>query len=179
MEHRLHVLLERLSNVLREDLRQVATGHDLKLVQLSVLQYLAVANRFSDTLSDLVAFLGSTKGTTSQSVKALERKGLVFRTPDPEDGRVSHLHLTDEGQALAASALPAPALSTLTESEATSDALEALLRHMLAARGGAAFGVCRTCRFHGDRQGGAWCELLDAPLTQDDAAKWCREHQAV
>ena len=178
MESRLHLVLERLSNLLREDLREVATAHDLKLVQLSALQYLAAANRFSDTLTDLVAFLGATKGTTSQTVKALERKGLVARTRDADDGRVSHLQLTDAGRALATRGLPAPVLAQIDPDPQLAAAVEGLLRQMLAARGGVAFGVCRTCRHHEARGEGAWCGLLQTALTERDADKWCREHAA-
>ena len=176
MEHRLHVLLERLSNVLREDLREVATAHDLKQVQLSALLYLAVANRFSDTLSGLVAYLGSTKGTTSQTVAALERKGLVTRVRDAVDGRISHLALTEAGQRIAAEGIPAPALANVADADALAGSIETLLRQMLAARGGVAFGVCRHCRHHERRDGTGWCALLEEPLTEADALKWCKEH---
>ena len=179
MSRHLHILLERLSNVLREDLREVATAQDLALTQLIALQYLSVANRFSDRLSDLVAYLGATKGTVSQTVTALERKGLVARERDAEDGRVSHLIVTDRGRAVAEAALPAPVLAgLLDEGHSHEDAatIERLLRRMLAARGGIAFGVCRTCRHHEPRAVGAWCQLLGEPLTTVDGERWCREH---
>jgi len=179
MDPRLHVLLERLSNLLREDLREVATAHGLKLVQLSALQYLAVANRFSDTLTDLVAYLGATKGTVSQTLKTLERKGLLTRRRDPDDGRVAHLVLTDEGRAIAEAGLPAPVLSDLSADDDAADAIEGLLRRMLAARGAVAFGVCRTCRYHEHREGGRWCGLLQTGLDEADASRWCREHEAA
>ncbi|MEN0064829.1 MAG: MarR family transcriptional regulator [Myxococcota bacterium] len=177
MEHRLHVLLERLSNVLREDLRTVATAHDLKLVQLDALQYLVVANRFSDTLTALVAFLGSTKGTASQTVKALERKGLLVRSQDPDDGRVFHLELTEEGRRIAERALPAPALSDIEAPDTHADNIEALLQQMLAARGGARFGVCHTCRHHDRRGDQRWCALLKTELHESEVSKWCTEHE--
>ena len=179
MEHRLHVLLERLSNVLREDLRAIATTHDLKLVQLSALQYLAVANRFSDTLTDLVAHLGATKGTVSQTVTALERKGLLTRLRDLDDGRVSHLVLTEQGQRIAEEGLPAPVLAALSAAEGIADTIETLLCQMLAARGGVSFGVCHTCQHHERRADGGWCQLLQTELSDIDASKWCKEHTAV
>jgi DNA-binding MarR family transcriptional regulator len=72
---RVGLLVERLSHLVREDLRAVATRHELPLAQLEVLRFLAVANRFSDTVSGLVEYVGATKGTLSQCVNALERKG--------------------------------------------------------------------------------------------------------
>lgn len=171
---RLHVLLERLSNVLREDLRQTATAHGLKLVQLEALQYLVVANRFSDTLSGLTAWLGATKGTVSQTLKALDAKGLIVRQPDPDDGRVSHLRLTEAGRAIAEEAMPASVLRT-PGVDGSVDAIEQVLRSMLHGRQGVAFGVCRTCRHHQPR----WCALLEVELVDEDGDRWCREHVAA
>ena len=60
----------------------------------------------------------------------------------------------------------------------TADALDGLLRALLAARGGVAFGVCRTCRFHEARAGGRHCGLLDVPLGEAQADRVCVEHAA-
>ena len=169
---RLHLVLERLSNVLREDLRAVATKHGLALAQLEALHFLATANRYSDTLSAIVEFLGATKGTVSQTVTALERKGLVVREPDPADRRVQHCKLTAAGRAVVRESLPAPVLRGLNTSP---DALEALLTALIRARGGRAFGVCRTCAHF--RAQGPRCGLVNEPLTTEDAEKVCREHE--
>jgi len=179
VEHRLQLLLERLSNVLREDVREVASANDLQLVQLVALQYLSVANRFSDTLSGLTAYLGATKGTVSQTVKALERKGLLTRDRDADDGRVFHLRPSDPGRALAEQSLPAKSLAGLADEDGVAEVVEGLLRSMLAARGGVAFGVCRTCRHHEPRGRGAWCRLLEVRLAAADADRWCKEHETA
>lgn len=172
---RLHLLIERLANVMREDLRAVATGHDLALAQLEALHYLGAANRFSDTLSALVLYLGATKGTVSQTLAALVRKGLVEQVRDADDARIWHCRLTPAGEAIARASLPAPCLRDSDEAGAEA-ALEGLIRRMLAARGGVAFGVCRTCVHHEARRGGARCRLLDVPLSAEDAGRLCKEH---
>ena len=46
----------------------------------------------------MTAFLGSTKGTISQTLNALERKRLIARRPDPRDGRAFTIELTAAGQ---------------------------------------------------------------------------------
>ena len=43
------------------------------------------------------AFLGSTKGTISQTIKALERKGFIVKTPRQDEGRSICLSLTPKG----------------------------------------------------------------------------------
>lgn len=172
---RTHLLLERLSAVLREDLRTAATGHGLALAQLEALHYFAIANRFSDTVSGLTAFLGTTKGTLSQTVGVLVRKGLLQRIRDERDRRVQHCRPTPEGQRVVDATLPSPSL----QGAAGAEALEGLLRALLRARGGVAFDVCHTCAHFERRGDGGWCGLLGAALAPEETERWCREHLAA
>jgi DNA-binding MarR family transcriptional regulator len=52
------------------------------------------------TVSQLAEGLGLELSTISRRVKALEERGLVVRTIDTEDRRISHLDLTAEGRQL-------------------------------------------------------------------------------
>ena len=65
--------LERLTRLMR------AGEHEggLNPAQWEALRYLSRANRFSNSPIALTRFLGSTKGTISQTIKALERKGFI------------------------------------------------------------------------------------------------------
>lgn len=175
---RVGLLVERLSHLVREDLRAVATRHDLPLAQLEVLRFLAVANRFSDTVSGLVEYVGATKGTLSQSVNALERKGLVTRVADAGDRRVQHCVLTDAGVAIVRESHQESALGEVLDAP-SAESLEGLLRATLRARGGRAFGVCRSCLHHRASADGRRCALLDVPLSDEDARRICREHVAA
>ncbi|NLU67166.1 MarR family transcriptional regulator [Streptomyces sp. HNM0574] len=49
--------------------------------------------------STLAAYFGVGKATMSRQVAALDRLGLITRTPDPADGRASLLQITPEGYA--------------------------------------------------------------------------------
>ena len=175
-DDRAQVLVERLAHVLREELRTVATAHGLALAQLEVLRYLARANRFSDTVSGLVDYLGATKGTLSQTVSALERKGLVERLPDAGDGRVQHCRLTEAGEEVVRASRCSVMVQRVLLDDATADRVEGLLRNLLNARGGWAFGVCATCAHHRVTDQGRRCALLGVYLTEDDATRICKEH---
>lgn len=175
---RLHLLTERLSSVFRAGLRQVASRHGLKLVQLEALVYLSVANRYSDTPAALTEYLGVTKGTVSQTLKALERRGLIEKRADDDDGRIQHCSLTAPGRAIVGQAFPADGLAA--DDEATgelADALEQLLRTLQRRNGYRTFGLCRTCRFFRPRSKGGVCGLTDEPLSKTDTTKICREHE--
>ncbi|MGF1467559.1 MAG: MarR family winged helix-turn-helix transcriptional regulator [Sandaracinaceae bacterium] len=174
---RLHALLERLSAVFRASLRETATRHGLKLVQLEALVYLATANRYSDTPAALTEYLGVTKGTVSQTLTALARRGLLTKAPDREDARVRHCHLTAEGRRIARAAYPADVLVGLGANEGAEDALEALLRRLQRANGLRTFGVCHTCRFFQPRGAGGRCGLTGEALSRLEVTKICREHQ--
>ena len=173
---RLHLLTERLSSLFRASLRSVASAHGLKLSQLEALIYLSVANRYSDTPIALAEYLSLTKGTVSQTLKALERQGLVTKTRDDADGRVQHCALTEAGEAIVAEAFPAEGFAT-AEHESQVDALEALLRGLQRRNGFRTFGLCKTCRFFEPRARGGRCGLTREPLSRRETTKICREHE--
>lgn len=55
---------------------------------------------------DVAATLAMDRTTLTASLKPLVQRGLVALVMDPEDARVRHLRLTEEGRALLVAALP-------------------------------------------------------------------------
>jgi DNA-binding MarR family transcriptional regulator len=177
-----HDYLERLCNVLRVEARTQGAALGLQPIQIEALHYLARCNRFSDTPQALTDFLGSTKGTVSQTLKVLEERGLIGKRQDARDRRVIHVAPTDAGADLVARTLPGPALAQAmadtprAEQERIAADLAALLRRALAANGRKTFGACHTCRFNRRRGDGHFCALVGEPLDADDIGRICREH---
>lgn len=175
--HRLSVLLERLSRVLQNE----AHAGGLKPTQWEVLRYLDRANRFSRTPSGMTAYLGMTKGTVSQTLNALERKGLVRKTADAADKRLVHLDLTRDGaRMLASDPLESILKAETSATTALERQLEALLGDLLRRRGGRPFGVCNTCRFFSENAPDGSphrCTLLNAALSDDDSRRICVEQE--
>lgn len=56
--------------------------------------------------ADIASFFGHSPRTVSEAIEGLERDGLVHRSPDPRDGRVKRISLTQAGEAVIASAEP-------------------------------------------------------------------------
>ena len=176
-------LIERLARVVANE----GHAYGLKPAQWGALRYLSRANRFSRTPGALTAYLGSTKGTVSQTVMSLERAGLVEKTANPGDGRSVRLALTAAGAALLEKdgiAKLRQAVDALPEEtrEGLEAGLEALLSERIAAGGGRPFGVCRSCRhFAGDVEGLGrhFCQLLRQPLADTDAEHICFEQEAA
>lgn len=154
-------------------------SEELNPAQRSALSYLARANRFSRAPSNVADYLCTTRGTASQTLKALERKGFVRQARSPADKRSISCDVTKKGRA----ALGAPsnfgaALSALLapEAEALAQTLEATVRRVLERQGFRTFGVCRTCRHHRRTGDALACALLDLPLTEAAANELCHEH---
>ena len=178
---RLHHLIERLASLFRASLRETASAHGLKLVQLEALVFLSMANRYTDTPAGLADYLGLTKGTVSQTLIALERRDLIAKVADPDDGRVWHCHLTDRGRKIVREAHPAPLLRDVPDSPLTetSVVLESLLRALQQLNGFRTFGVCHTCRFFEPARRGGVCGLTHEPLARTEIDKICREHETL
>ncbi|MFC3676663.1 MarR family winged helix-turn-helix transcriptional regulator [Ferrovibrio xuzhouensis] len=98
MAQRVIVLLDRLSRLTRE--LQFVDG--LNPAQWEALRYLATANKYSRSPTALAEYLGATKGTVSQTLIALESKGLITRCKKTCDRRQVDLCLTDAGEAMLA-----------------------------------------------------------------------------
>ncbi len=177
-------LIDRLGRYLR--------GHEhgggLNPAQWEALRYLARANRYSRNPSALTAFLGSTKGTVSQTLIALESKGLIERALEPGDRRQLRLSVTAAGTRLLADdplgmfSAAAAAISGAAQRQ-TAEALEDLLRTLQLRHGRKTFGVCRGCRFlqrdsaAAEPGGPHRCGLTGEPLSWADTTQICAEEQ--
>lgn len=171
-------LIERLGRLLRAG--DHAAG--LNPAQAEALRYLARANRFSRTPAALAEYLGSTRGTVSQTLLALEAKGMIDRKANARDGRSIMLELTPSGMEFLGDDpvwMIARAIDAGSAASSLADDLEAGLRTFLAERGGRAFGACHTCRhFRLNQRSGNHphhCALLDEPLSDADKSMICLE----
>jgi DNA-binding MarR family transcriptional regulator len=176
-------LVDCLGKLMRSEMRQCALTHKLQPVHWQALSYLAQANRYSNTPQALTEYLGQTKGTVSQSLLLLYRRGLVERTPDPRDKRVVRLGLSEAGRGLLrefASKLDWQGVEPLPAEDArrASATLREVLRRMQKAHGGKTFGVCGTCAYCRHDSATAFrCGLTGEDLSPEETRRICREHK--
>jgi DNA-binding MarR family transcriptional regulator len=144
-------LVERLGNLMRSELRKAGTDEALQPVHLHTLMYLAKANRYSNTPQALAEYLGLTKGTVSQTLLLLDRRGLIERFEDEIDRRVVRLRLSTAGEQFLSEAQPSLAWQNATRNispnrirNATS-ALREALSTLQEDNEGRVFGECSTC----------------------------------
>jgi|TARA_B110000438_G_scaffold301002_1_gene354773 DNA-binding MarR family transcriptional regulator len=74
----------------------------LNPAQWAALRYFQETTTDQCTVTGFANFQGTTKGTASQTVAALVRKGYLKRVADKKDRRVHRLVLTPEGEAMIA-----------------------------------------------------------------------------
>lgn len=163
---------------------QYAEG--LNPAQWEALRYFQRANRYSRSPSALAKYLRTTKGTASQTLKALETKGLVARVPHPRDRRGVLLELTQAG----ADTLKRDPLSQVEkcsalldgEVDAARDVLRQLVQGLEASLGACGFGVCESCNHLRDEctaeAENYRCGLTGEPLAPLDIKKICVNHSA-
>ncbi|MCL4676047.1 MAG: MarR family transcriptional regulator, partial [Pararhodobacter sp.] len=153
----------------------------LNPAQRAALDYLARANRFSRSPSHVADYLGTTRGTVSQTLKSLTRKGLVAEQRSDQDRRWISYQLTDAGRDAAAKTSPLlSALDEMPQEEraAIAAAMEGLLRTALRLNGSKPFGLCKTCRHFTAREAGGYCALLQVALCPSEIEQICHEHDA-
>ncbi len=178
--------IERLGNLLRTDSRRGGAEHGLPPVQLEALHYLSLCNRYSDTPMATTEYLGQTKGTVSQTLKVLEKKGFLTKVADDNDKRVIHLKVSRMGDKLLQKFIPSrqfvDACEQLSEQSQTKivACLKELLQTTQRTNGMKTFGVCHTCRYNQKKKNKHYfCKLTQEPLSSDEIQLICREHQDV
>lgn len=164
------LLLDRLAR-LHAARRRADTLTD---AQCAALDYLARANRFSRSPSVVAEYLATTRGTASQTLKALAEKGLIAEEATEGDRRQRRYALTDSGRAMVESWFATP--TTEAESATVLQAARTLLSSLVAATGGKTFGLCRECRYHDVGAGRPpVCRLLKLTLALEEAGQLCHE----
>ncbi len=178
-------LIERISTLLRSEQRKKYTALGLQPIHIQVLEFLSQCNAHTDTPAMVADYLGLTKGTVSQSLQVLERKGYIVKHADADDGRVVHLKLQISGVELVNNIRPldifVQAEQAVAKQRFTSlaTALQATLTALQKANHAKSFGLCHTCVHFSEVNNYYHCQLTDLPLTQTDANKICREHVAT
>lgn len=173
-------LIEQVSRVAHGD----AFSRGLNPAQWMALRYFGRANRFSRTVSAFAEYQGTTRGTASQTVKALVTKECLAREPAPRDRRSFHLEVTVGGRTLLENdpiQELTSAIGALTPDQRSrlAEGLGVVLSRALGRHGRPRFGVCSCCchlrldACHGDRLGPHECGLLGAPLDEREIQNIC------
>jgi len=154
---------------------------DLTAAQWSCLRFFARANGSTRTPSAFASFQATTRGTASQIIKSLERRGLVTRTRSQRDRRSVCFDLTSKGRALLERD-PLRDLVGLIRDLGDADSarflrtLSKLASALAMRRDVPAFGTCRDCSHFGTSGDTAYCACMAAELAADETQKLCASY---
>ena len=174
------VHLERLARLMR----QKGHGHGLNPAQWEALRYLQRANRLSNTPGALARYLGSTKGTVSQTLASLEAKGLVVKLARNDDGRSVDLALSEAGSHM----LLRDGLKNLGADikdlkpkirKRFDKAIEILLYAEVQRQGEPGFGNCLICRYFREATSinPAHCMKVNVTIAAEEKTLICVEQR--
>jgi len=173
------LLLERLGALIQQSVRDDAARHGLLPIHIQILHYLMRANRYSDLPIAIAEYFGITRGTVSQTLAVLERRGLLTKEPDARHGKRMHLKLTPAGESVLSESWGERVDQVLCGRPVEAAALESTLRNLLSAmqrvNGQRAFGLCRQCAHFLTEEGGARCGLTHDQLAPEQTVRICRE----
>lgn len=187
LEQKILTGLAKIAIVLRETSWKRSADFGINPSQMQVL--LCLQEDASETLaSDISLRLGITRASVSDSLKALEEKGLLRRRSHSNDARASLIELTAKGKKIAKELDHWPGV--LTESLQALEAEEqAQLLHLLSKtilglqenRKVPLAKMCVSCTYFRQNQHLGetkphHCALIDAPLANEDLRLNCPEH---
>jgi DNA-binding MarR family transcriptional regulator len=190
LDRRVTTGLAKIGIALKQQAWVEAGGRGLNPTQGQALALLR-ANPAGLRLGVLADQLGVTAATTSDSVAALQRKGLVTKEPTAGDGRGVVVLLTPTGirEAAAAAAWPDFLLEAVDELSAEEQAtflraLVAMIRSLQEKGRIPVARMCVSCRFfrpfmHDDSSRPHHCAFVDAPFGDGELRLDCPDHRAA
>ena len=171
-----------------------AEGYDRELnpAQWMALRFFARANRFSRNPSAFAEFQATTRGTATQTIKALEAGGYLIRRPSKSDGRSVSLRVTSRGKkALVRDPFEVlvRAVDSLDAKELTAmrRALHQVLSTLATSGAHRQIGVCHDCAHFGREMlcnspsagpSAAECLLLGVSIQPEDVGLLCAHFES-
>ena len=170
--------IERLGRLAR------AAQHEegMKPVQWEVLRYLSRARKQSRNPGALADFLSSTRGTVSQTLIALEKKGLIKRLNCGSDGRAKRLELTPAAHEMLTRDPMEKftiAVSELGEATVLLESLKGIVNTLVAQNGTNSFGDCRNCSQYVIKDLGGICRPKEMDIPAEEAVQLCRDFEPL
>ncbi len=187
---RIHEGLERVATALRADDWASARAAGVNPTQFTIL---ATLEGRPDGMSvrDIALQLGVSQPSATDSISALERKGLLFKTAAPCDRRSTRIVLTEHGLASLATAHAtrsvAEQAAQALDSQQQEDLLVSLvtmIRHLQETGTIPIQRMCVSCRYfepyaHADAAQPHHCSFVDAAFGQHELRVNCREHETA
>ena len=189
IDNRISEGLTRIAIAMRSDEWSKAEKAGLKPTQLAILEFLA--GRDSARVKEIAAHLGVSQPTATDSIAALERKGLVAKESAPGDKRATAIRITTEGKAAFGSVSPIEtaameAARSLSpgEQEGLLLSLVKMIQHLQEADAIPIQRMCTSCRYfrpyqHSGAAKPHHCNFVNAAFGRNELRIDCRDHETA
>jgi DNA-binding MarR family transcriptional regulator len=189
--HKLVFGFERLAAVLRTDQWSQAGAVGLNPTQILALEYVASRDTQGVRIKNIAEQLGVSQPTATDTIVALERKGMIEKKLDPKDARATTVLLTKEGRAmLAPLAKETLATETAFSQLETNEQADLLLLQIklirLLQQAGAipAQRMCVSCQYfkpytYSDALKPHHCAFVNAAFADRDLRLDCHDHETA
>ena len=187
-ESRIVAALERISQAFRVLLWNESKEFSLSPIQVQVLIFLFHHSEEKRKVSYLADEFNMSKATISDTIKALDQKGLIRKTVEQQDSRSYVIHLTKKGIDIAGKTSAFASELQTPIAKLNSDDKENLLLsligiiHHLNKQGVITIQrMCVTCVHYKPAEGkqSHFCKLLNKKLENSELRIDCPEHQLV
>lgn len=184
-DHKIVAALERISEAFRVLLWDETKKTGLSPIQIQILIFLNYHPQKPHTPSDLANEFNVTKATITDSIRVLEKKGLLDKKQDAKDARSYHLQLTTAGTDVAKTT--SSFADHLTRSLKNLDPiikgplLEGLIKIISTLNQESIITMprmCRNCRFLETQEAHYFCQFLKRPLETEELRIDCPEFEA-
>ena len=185
-ESKIVASLEKISQAFRVLLWQESREYSLSPIQVQVLIFLLHHSEEKRKVSYLAGEFNMTKATISDTVKALDQKGLIEKIYETADARSYSIHLTERGREMAErTSLFTRELHTPIDKLHAEDkenlllSLLNIIRHLNRAGVITVPRMCMTCTYYRSSENGQkhFCKLLNQHLQVTDLRIDCPEHK--
>jgi DNA-binding MarR family transcriptional regulator len=189
LPRRLRDGIDRLSTVLKADQWASANAEGLNPTQAHVITFLAGRDAHGMRVKAIAGHLGVSQPTATDSIAALERKGLVIKTVDATDMRALAVAITEAGR----DAVKAIGLSTMATEQAVASLtlgeqadllllITKLIRSLQSSGAISGQRMCPTCSHfrpyaHPGENLPHHCEFVNAAFGNRHLRLDCGEHQ--
>ncbi|GAA4274406.1 MarR family winged helix-turn-helix transcriptional regulator [Aquimarina gracilis] len=184
LDSKIVIGLERISEAFRALLWDHAKAIGLSPIQIQILIFVAYHTEHLCTVSHLAQEFNVTKPTISDAVKALEKKGLIFKNKTVADSRSYYISLTQKGKKHVSETenFANPIQQQLEKfDEAQKESLFnviTLLIHKLNKSGVLSVQrTCYACKFYEKREKHDYCNLINVDLKNSDIRLDCPEFE--
>ena len=183
--------LSRVATAMRSEAWTAAEAIGLNPTQLQILTFLVARDRSGMRVKQIAAYLGVSQPTTTDSVNALLRKGLVEKRADPNDARALSVAVTLQGEAairqagqLASATEDAIASLSKLEQEDLLMHLVRIIRRLQSAGAIPEQRMCVNCRYfrphvYDDPKAPHHCAFVDAAFGPAELRVDCSEFESA